>query len=345
MRLSPTRAALAAARTSAFGRLVGLLECFDRHARPLLPILTYHRVVELEQAAGDDPSLISATPDEFALQMEYLAASRQVLSLADLLAVRRGEMELPPGAVAVTFDDAYWDFAEYAWPVLRRLGLPVTLFVPTAFASRPEMVFWWDRLYGAFSATDRRDLLLSPVGGLKLFHARQREEAFVALRDWVKATPHELAMSTVEDLALALGVLPPSGRVLGWTVLRGLADAGVELAPHTRTHPRLDQVTLDRAQEEVTGAAADLRREIGQSPPVVAFPSGGHTERLVDWLSAAGFEIAFTTARGSNDPHGADWLRLRRINVGRRSAVPAIRAQLLSWPARTGPRRLAARTA
>jgi hypothetical protein len=65
----------------------------------------------------------------------------------------------------------------------------------------------------------------------------------------------------------------------------------------------------------------------------------------VDWLSAAGFEIAFTTARGSNDPHGADWLRLRRINVGRRSAVPAIRAQLLSWPARTGPRRLAARTA
>jgi peptidoglycan/xylan/chitin deacetylase (PgdA/CDA1 family) len=341
MRLSPTRLALAAARTASFGRLVELLERLDRRAAPLLPVLTYHRVEEPERVAPDDPSLLSATPTEFERQMEYLAAHRRVLSLEELLALRRGRMELPPGAVAVTFDDAYEDFAEHAWPVLRRLGLPVTLFVPTAYPDRPELAFWWDRLHAALAGTGRRERLISPLGHLPLGRARERAEAFVALCDWVKAMPHERAMAVVDEFERQLGAPAAAGKVLGWAQLRELAAAGVALAPHTQTHPRLDQLPLDRAREEIEGSAADLRREIGHSPPVLAFPSGGHSDALVEWLPDAGFELAFTTARGSNDPRTADWLRLRRINVGRRSGLPAIRAQLLSLPERARARRLA----
>jgi peptidoglycan/xylan/chitin deacetylase (PgdA/CDA1 family) len=341
MRLSPTRLALAAARTSSFGLLVELLERIDPRARPRLPVLTYHRVVDPKRVPHDDPSLISATPQEFRVQMEYLAARRRVLSLSELRAIRRGDMELPPDAVAITFDDAYEDFAEHAWPVLRRLGLPVTLFVPTAYPDHPELMFWWDRLYGAFAGTERRDWLSTPFGRLPLLRARERAAAFKALAERVKEMPHERAMAVVEQLARALGAPPPAGKVLAWAELRELAAAGVSLAPHTRTHPRLDRLPLRRAREEIVGSAADLWSEIGDSPPVLAFPSGSHTEELIAWLPEAGFELAFTADRGSNDPRVADWLRLRRINVGRRSALPAIRAQLLCLPARAQVRRVA----
>ena len=46
------------------------------------------------------------------------------------------------------------------------------------------------------------------------------------------------------------------------------------------------------------------------------------------------FELGFTTRRGSNDLARSDWLQLRRSNVGRRSTLPVVRAQLLALPAR-----------
>lgn len=36
-------------------------------------------------------------------------------------------------AVAITFDDAYCNFADHAWPLLAERGIPATLFVPVGF--------------------------------------------------------------------------------------------------------------------------------------------------------------------------------------------------------------------
>jgi peptidoglycan/xylan/chitin deacetylase (PgdA/CDA1 family) len=332
---------LALAGTSPFVRVVGLLERIDRSRRPLLPVLMYHRIAEAADEPLLDPSLISASPGEFERQMTYLAAARRVLSLEELLAVRRGRMELPRGAVLVTFDDGYRDFAEHAWPVLERLGVPVTLFVPTALPDTPGAAFWWDHLHAALARSPRQSVA-SPVGRLPLRDAGQRDHAHRVLCDWLKRASHGDAMAAFDGLATELGVPGVPSPVLGWRELRELAEAGVALAPHTRTHPLLDRLPIEAAREEVLGSITDLRREVGTAPPVFAFPAGGHTDELASWLPEAGVEVAFTTKRGSNDLRAPDWLRLRRINVGRRSPLPLVRAQLLSWSAGPGRRPLAA---
>jgi peptidoglycan/xylan/chitin deacetylase (PgdA/CDA1 family) len=50
----------------------------------------------------------------------------------------------PPASkvVAVTFDDAYRSVIELGLPVLSRLGLPGTVFVPTGFAGSAEPMSW-----------------------------------------------------------------------------------------------------------------------------------------------------------------------------------------------------------
>jgi peptidoglycan/xylan/chitin deacetylase (PgdA/CDA1 family) len=110
------------------------------------------------------------------------------------------------------------------------------------------------------------------------------------------------------------------------------------MAPHTRTHPLLHRIPIDEAKSEIAGSREDLQRELGAAPGAFAFPGGGRTGDLLAWLRDAGFELAFTTARGGNRLADVDWLAMRRINVGRRSSVPVIRAQLLSWAARSTPR-------
>jgi peptidoglycan/xylan/chitin deacetylase (PgdA/CDA1 family) len=93
-------------------------------------ILTYHSV----DASG---SPISIDPNAFRRHAEWLGAEHvKVLSVEELLSAGAGT-----DAVALTFDDAFENFATVAWPLLRERGLPATVF---AVADRVGYDNDWD---------------------------------------------------------------------------------------------------------------------------------------------------------------------------------------------------------
>jgi peptidoglycan/xylan/chitin deacetylase (PgdA/CDA1 family) len=267
--------------------------------------------------------------------MRHLAANYRVLALPELfeLVTRSGPVNLPPRSVLITFDDAYHDFADYAWPILKQYRLPATLFVPTAFPDQPERIFWWDWLYFAIISTPCQAALETSLGWLQLATPAQREQTFSQCRSYVKLLPHHEAMPWVEQLCRKLDVpRPVDNQVLSWDSLRQLAGEGVTLGAHTRTHPLLNRVSPDEAETEAVGSLRDLEREIGPSLPIFAYPSGGVSEAVVQRLAQAGFTLAFTTAPGINVWPAADLLRLRRINVNRRASLGVFQTKLLAWP-------------
>jgi peptidoglycan/xylan/chitin deacetylase (PgdA/CDA1 family) len=294
-------------------------------------VLVYHRIGDPAERSGLDPALISATPEAFEAQMAYLAARRNVLSLDDLLEVRRGRTRLPPRSVLVTFDDGYRDFATHAWPALRRHGVPATLFVPTDYPDRPERAFWWDRLYAAISLSPSTSMHVGSET-LPLRDDAHRRRAFRLVSREVEALGWKRAMALVDEVESQLGARAPRGAVLGWDELRRLVGEGLAVAPHTRSHPLLHRLDPALLENEIRGSAAELRRHLGASPPAFAYPGGGHSDAVVACAERAGFEIAFTTGRGANELARCDWLRLRRTNVGARSSLALVRAQLLRRP-------------
>jgi peptidoglycan/xylan/chitin deacetylase (PgdA/CDA1 family) len=243
-------------------------------------------------------------------------------------AIRSGG-RLAPRSVLVTFDDAYDDLAEHAWPILRRHGVPAVLFVPTAYPDRPDRAFWWDRLDSAVLAGHGRRTLDTPFGRLDLADRAARRRAVAALREELRRREHDEAMAIVDGLLAELGAPPPASSVLGWDALRALAGEGLGVAAHTRSHPLLSRLPADRLDDEVGGSVEDLRRAIPAALPLFAYPSGGLDERAVAAVRRAGVVAAFTTERGVNDLASADPLRLRRFNVGPRSSVGLLHVQLL----------------
>ena len=319
--------------------LVGLAEAMAPWRSGRLAIVTYHRVDRPEGRPELMPSLISATPDGLREQIDALARHCSPVSLPQVIDGLAKPRSLPPRAVLITFDDAYADFGSVAWPVLRERQVPATLFVPTAYPGDADRSFWWDRLWDAVRRSPHAAVPGGPADGLPLGAVPQRSETMTRLIAVLKDMEHDRAMDEVDRLVVALepdssgdaaGAAEATGRaVLDWDELRALAAEGVTLAPHTRTHPLLDRVTLERAVEEIATSHADLERKIGPTPRALAYPSGAHGGDAVEAARRAGMVLAVTTKRGGNDLHRTDPLRFRRINIGLRTRPSLVRAQVV----------------
>jgi peptidoglycan/xylan/chitin deacetylase (PgdA/CDA1 family) len=300
----------------------------------MLRVLTYHRVANLQDSPMLHPQIISATPENFSRQMQFLAKNYQVVSLTQAFDSIERKAPLPPRAVLITFDDAYYDFATIAWPILKSLKLTATLFVPTAYPDQPERAFWWDRLYRAFMQTSRKQLKGTPLGDLSLADAPARQHSLRRVQNYIKTIPHSQAMAFVDEICAKLDSQTLAQKsVLSWNELRQLAKEGVALCAHTQTHPIMTQLPREEVRREVAGSQRDLQREIGEALPIFCYPSGGHDDTVVDILKEEGFTMAFTTLKGQNDLRTVDPLRLRRTNMTRRTSLPIFRLRLLRFGA------------
>ncbi|MGD0497269.1 MAG: polysaccharide deacetylase family protein [Bryobacteraceae bacterium] len=99
-------------------------------------ILAYHSI-----GGG---SRFSEPAEQFEKQMNLLAASFTIVPLRTLLAA------LPAGGerlAAITFDDGFEDLYTCAFPILRKHGLPFTVFLPTGFLEGGSAFFRWSPHY------------------------------------------------------------------------------------------------------------------------------------------------------------------------------------------------------
>ncbi len=299
----------------------------------MLRVLTYHRVANPEDRPMLDPRIISSTPVVFAQHMNYLKKYYNVVSMQDVLDAVEGKKRLSQRAILITFDDAYCDFKENAWPVLKRLNLPVTVFVPTAYPDQNERCFWWDKLYRCVIHTEKSKILCSPIGTLTLQSVEERQQSLRRLQQYIKTLPHSEAMALVEQIAeeLEVGSDTTEKTVLSWDELRQLAKEGVTLGAHTRTHPIMTQLSLEQVREEVSGSFTDLQRQLGEVLPIFCYPNGSHDDDIVQVLEEDNFKLAFTVIDGINDLEVANPLRLRRTNITRKSTLPVLKLRLQKW--------------
>jgi len=103
-------------------------------------ILMYHQVGDFAPMKGHRSTYCHHK--RFARQMAYLARfGYTVLSMDQVLACLRGEAPMPPKAVALTFDDGYENFYEYAWPVLQKHGFPALVYLISDLLGQPSNWF------------------------------------------------------------------------------------------------------------------------------------------------------------------------------------------------------------
>jgi sugar transferase (PEP-CTERM/EpsH1 system associated) len=324
LRVSEPSAQAARRATARVLRYSGLTWVRGAAERNSLTLLAYHRVLPLPESLLYPFQSMVMPRDLFEQQIVHLRQHYAVLPLTEAVDRLRAR-DLPPRALAVTFDDGYRDNFECALPILKKYGIPATFFVVTGALDGKNRLMWDEvmsrvrqihdegtagallrepvpdwlaeklRLLAAGEPADRvgeriaRDMNRVPV--------RERESGMAALR---RVTP---------DSAYAD---PP---LLSWDEIREMRRAGMLVGAHTVTHPFLDELDETTARNEIQGSVHTLKERLGEPIALFSYPRGRFKESLKPLLQECGIEAAVTTQAGRNSP-GVDPYELRRLDAG-----------------------------
>lgn len=274
--------------------------------RQRLLILCYHGFSRRDEHQWN-PSLYM-TAAQFEQRLDLLhRGGYPVLPLDEGLA-RLTSGTLPPRAVALTVDDGAYDFLAVAYPILRRRGLPVTLYASTYYAVDQRPVFTVMLSYLLWRGVRRRETTVRLPDGVQRV-LRSPAEARAAAAEIV-AGAGRAGLSAAEKDALLAELATQVAedyealrrdRLLSLMTLEELAglDASVaDVQLHTHRHRVPDDRALFLREISDNRAALGLA---GLDPARLVhfcYPSGVHRRAFLPWLREAGIRSATTCIPG-----------------------------------------------
>lgn len=292
-----------------------------------LHVLAYHRVFEVndEDRFPCDPELVSASPQEFALQMAFVKEHFHVLRLSELVQIVERRETLPPRSLLITFDDGHLDNYTHAYPILRSLGLPAAIFLSTGYVGTQGQ-FWFDRiatlLYYAPPGWHRVPGLESEIHVGDIISRRAATEQVLG---HAKRLPNARRLALVQTLEQQLAPHVPCGRALpsaalSWDQVREMAAGGIEFGSHCVTHPVMSTLDDESLRFEMAHSRETIRSETGQAADVIAYPVGreyAFDQRVAPLARSCGYHLGFSYVAGVDRLETLDPFAIRRIEVER----------------------------
>jgi hypothetical protein len=252
--------------------------------------------------------------------MQYFAQHFHVVSLDQLASgqlLRNGSR----CSVAITFDDGYRDIFVRAFPILKKMGIPATIFLTTGYIESGQLP-WYDQVRLAFKLTSRPSFSLQAIGGPSISwkSEAERPKAMRLALAWLRMTVESNRLCWLPELFRSLRVpneLNLPATMLAWSEIRQMSKAGISFGAHTVTHPVLGSLPVSRVQEEILGSKKTVEDHLQVAVRHFAYPFGKHADFGSDAkriVQVAGFQTAVTTISGVNGPD-QDPFELKRFNL------------------------------
>lgn len=289
-------------------------------------VLMYHRFSSYHARSGLNIERLEE-------QVRFMRHHFKILPLRSIVERLQAGIPPEPYSMAVTIDDGYADFGELAYPVFRRHGIPVTLYVVSEFASGQTWL-WWDAIrYLLMNARngDYHIRVADRLIAVSLVDTVSREAAWHTLADTGLALTPDERDQYIQDLQASFSVLLPNSpsrefAALDWTQLQTLDPELVEIGAHTRTHPILSRCSTERIIEEIAGSKKAIEEQLRREVRTFCYPNGQWSdvdERCFAAVQKAGYDSA-VMACGTMVRKDANLYALERI------VVPGERQEFIS---------------
>jgi peptidoglycan/xylan/chitin deacetylase (PgdA/CDA1 family) len=280
-------------------------------------VLGYHRVVEdYSTEAHRTIAAMLITRRMLEEQLDWIGRRFRFVDLDELGKRLEQGSDVAGRVAAVTFDDGYRDVYEHAYPLLKRKGIPMAVFVVTDLVGHRELLAH-DRLYLALArafaawtnpAHGLRCLLLGlsiKMPGMESWDGVGWTAGSVIV--WLlRGLPRGDIQKIIDAVEEEVGVDEAAARSLvpmTWEMVASMQRAGVTIGSHTRSHAWLTLENRGRALDELRGSRRALESRLGVAVRHLAYPDGQFNKETAKLVAAAGYRCAYTTCSHRDPNH------------------------------------------
>ena len=285
-------------------------------ASEALHIFLLHRI-----HPGHDPLWNPIHPELFSRVLSYLKKDFDFILLEDYLLnpFPKRKKKL----CAITFDDGYKDYIDYALPILRKYQCPASMYVVTDCIEK-NIPPWTYILNHAFIHTGHLHLDINTESfpkALKTTKWKNKDErvAFARkLSPYFKTITHGERINLYKEIIRQFNDIEfPTGLMLTWNEVKEIQHNNTAVGSHTVTHPLLSKklFTGEELQYELKGSADIIREKTGNTPVSIAYPFGSYNEAAKQMASKAGYKFALTTIPYLYDKTKYDLFEIPRVEL------------------------------
>ncbi len=299
-------------------------------------ILMYHRIMSKKEL---DLCLVQpgmyVRDDVFGKQIAFLKRRYQIISFNCFLdAHKAGKLDKNKRYCIITFDDGWMDNYLYAFPILKKLKVPATIFLPTSYIGTSKW-FWNDKIaylldcrnVSMITEKEKKQVALLFSKFVKMdkniatmldFHMVREKQ--IEMIDEIIERLKVLPQSTIDELICKLSEIIGNNdhgeRIfLNWEEIAEMSRHDISFGSHSCSHRLLDMLSMDEIKNEAEDSMHILKEKKVNTVPIFCYPNGNYTQVVVDHVKACGYQAAVTTHSGLEACSPQDMFKLRRIAI------------------------------
>lgn len=267
---------------------VALLQLHRRRTASLkrdgkIAVLNLHRVSD-----ASSPYWPPMKPAVFESLLVFLKANFDLRLFRDL----NESVGSRPIAV-LSFDDGYYDFLEYALPILRRHGLSANMNVIPQCAESGEPI-WNVQLYdflaaAPMTAVNKLDI---PGFGAKLTGGTESEKLRFGLQlsRYLKSLSRAKRLETWGGIAAPMADTEyPRTRMMSTDEIKSIAGE-VEIGVHSFSHESMGNESTQFFEKDLDRCQEYFEQGLALPLSIYAFPNGSYRPEHIEILTRRGFD-------------------------------------------------------
>ncbi|HQO64401.1 MAG TPA: polysaccharide deacetylase family protein, partial [Syntrophorhabdus sp.] len=262
-------------------------------------ILCYHHVLpEGDERIGFLQPGMYVTSNTFEMHIRYLSEH------FDFIGLEHWSKSLKNKQCIITFDDGWADNYEYAYPILKKHGVPATFFVTTNCIGSGRWP-WPDRLSYYIHASSAHDVLLMHKKVLTALSKKlpsmdktsiEVNNRFVAVEEivsLVKLLSHEEIITFMRQIDLVMQAHNKKMELnrpwMTWDEISEMSSNNMLFGSHTHNHVILTGTSLKESREEIQYSRGILANKLCKPITTFCYPNGYYHHDIVSILEGLEF--------------------------------------------------------
>ncbi|MBN2512080.1 MAG: polysaccharide deacetylase family protein [Sedimentisphaerales bacterium] len=271
--------------------------------------------------------MVADEPNPFYPEIEISQFKQHVIHLAEnyhVLPLEEVANRIKQGkslhrCVAITFDDGFLNNYTLAYPLLKQLHLPATIFLITDCIETGQPP-WFIKFRYAFQTTRKEMIEVTCAGEtltLPLTTEENRLESSNIMMQDLRTRENDARKEMLESLFHLLEVddfTALDGMMLHWEQIREMSRHGISFGAHTASHPVMSRISLPEAEHEVRVSMEVIQSHLGQKVATFAYPFGRinhYRPEIAAILQKCGITCAVTTEHAASN-HASSLYELGR---------------------------------